>query len=296
MNTNGYFIYNGVDTRSLGVDVARGAAGDLFTRPAREYQVDQAPGRLGDIIQDNRHFPNVEIRYFVMIPDNFDAVYRQLRSVLLGATGYARLEDSWATDEYYMAYVSAPLQPTVSANRRQATVEVVFSRRPERWLKSGETPLAGYNSISWRLLDIATRYPFYPLIRIKSTLTSTDTSAYATALELLRVRPLLSSGTGSVTYSVYLYKPLSRVSGGANVLTKWADYFMNGDVLALDMEAGTLANETQGTDLTPLLQRSAVDGLLPPAEYEAGATGLSIYIADGTWFDAVTLTPRWYNV
>lgn len=294
MNINGYFIYNGVDTRTLGVDVSRGVAGNILRRPAREYQVSQPPGRLGDIIQDNRHFPNVEITYHVMIPDNFDAVYRQLRGALLGATGYARLEDSWNTEEFYQAYVSAPLQPTVSANRRQGMLEVTFSRRPERWLKSGETPIAALNRDCLYSNDVPTKYTFFPKITLKC-MYAISTNTHQTGLEVLAwyTKPTESPLTeaGNIT----LYKPMTKRQDGTNVTVYWSDYFTSGDTLVFDFAEGTLVNTTNGTDLSDLLPSDFVNGIMSPGDYEAGKTGLLFYTRPTTgWFYAVDITPRWY--
>lgn len=294
MNINGYFIYNGVDTRTLGVDVSRGVAGNILRRPAREYQVSQPPGRLGDIIQDNRHFPNVEITYHVMIPDNFDAVYRQLRGALLGATGYARLEDSWNTEEFYQAYVSAPLQPTVSANRRQGMLEVIFSRRPERWLKSGETVRPAYNNVTVFSGNIPTKYTFFPKITFQCKYNITADS-YPLGLPVIAWRTLPADSPTVDAGDVTLYKPKTKRQGDTNVTVYWNEYFVSGDRLVFDFAAGTLTNATQGTDISNLLPNGVTEGIRAPGEYQEGKTGLNIYSKLGVGrFTAVDITPRWY--
>lgn len=294
MNINGYFIYNGVDTRTLGADVSRGAAGNILRRPAREYQVSQPPGRLGDIIQDNRHFPNVEISYHVMIPDNFDAVYRQLRGALLGATGYARLEDSWNTEEFYQAYVSAPLQPTVSANRRQGMLEITFSRRPERWLKSGETVTPATSTANIYYGNIPTKYTFFPKITLqcKNTMSS-NFNPRGLPVIAWRTLPLDSPAVDVDTTT--LYKPETKRQNDTDVTVYWSEYFVSGDRLVFDFAAGTLTNATQGTDISSLLPSGFTEGIRAPGEYQEGKTGLWIYPKLGVgYFIAVDITPRWY--
>lgn len=296
MNINGYFIYNGVDTRTLGVDVSRGAAGNILRRPAREYQVSQPPGRLGDIIQDNRHFPNVEITYHVMIPDNFDAVYRQLRGALLGATGYARLEDSWNTEEFYQAYVSAPLQPTVSANRRQGVLEVIFSRRPERWLKIGETVRPARNTDVVYFGDIPTKYTFYPKITFQCKYNITS-NHYPLGLPVIAWYTQPADSPAVDVGNVTLYKPTTKRQNDTNVTVYWNEYFVSGDKLEFDFAAGALTNITQGTDLSNLLPNGFVEGIRAPGEYQEGKTGLYIYSKQGAgWFAAIDFTPRWYSI
>jgi len=160
MNSNGYFIYNGVDTRTIaGVSVYRN---DLYGRPTRGYQVINPPGRMGSIIRDNMRYPNVEMVYDILIESNFDTKYRQIRGMLLSVDGYARLEDAWNPDEFYQAYVSAPLEPRVSVDREKGAVTVVFSRRPERWLNSGETIIRGGSGN----ITNPTKYNAYPYVSI----------------------------------------------------------------------------------------------------------------------------------
>lgn len=161
MTLNGWFVFGAFDTRTLGVTVV---PGDLEQAPAREFQVIPTPGRNGDILVDNQKYPNVERTYWVMIRSNFATVYRQLRSALLSVTGYARLTDTWNPDEFYEAYVSAELQPTISRNRDQGTVLVTFSRKPQRFLVSGEEHIA--LSASGKIITNPTPFETRPLIHL----------------------------------------------------------------------------------------------------------------------------------
>ncbi len=294
MNINGYFIYNGVDTRTLGVDVSRGVAGNILRRPVREYQVSQPPGRLGDIIQDNRHFPNVEITYHVMIPDNFDAVYRQLRGALLGATGYARLEDSWNTEEFYQAYVSAPLQPTVSANRRQGMLEVTFNRRPERWLKSGEASATPRQNVLFAG-TVPNIYPFFPKFTLECIETIDDTSPGALTVALVYTMPSWTQLSGLQEFTI---RKTPRVTTDPSHFryTNWNEYFVQGDRLEFDYQTSTLINLTQGTNLSSFLPANWGAGISPPGTYVAGDTGFTIYPTPSQNFIAVDFIPRWYAI
>lgn len=288
MNINGYFIYNGVDTRALGVDVSRGVAGNILRRPVREYQVSQPPGRLGDIIQDNRHFPNVEIAYHVMIPDNFDAVYRQLRGALLGATGYARLEDSWNTEEFYQAYVSAPLQPTVSANRRQGMLEVTFSRRPERWLKSGETvitpPVYNTSRIDLEAQDYPTVYEHYPFVHLRCKAAVPD-SGWATSFGFLTVYRR-TAGSMTVLKTLSLYKAYTA---------SWSNYLAANDEFFIDFSTGQAQNTTRNIDLTGIVSSDVVNGIPFPLFYGADTRSLVLELPSA-YIEFVGYTPRWYAI
>lgn len=172
MTRNGWFVFGSFDTRALGVTVV---PGDLEQAPAREFQVIPTPGRNGDILVDNQKYPNVERTYWVMIRSNFATVYRQLRSALLSVTGYARLTDTWNQDEFYDAYVSAELQPTISRNRDQGTVLVTFSRKPQRFLTSGEEPIT---LTSGEYITNPTPFDTRPLLHLDIVSRSYDTGAY----------------------------------------------------------------------------------------------------------------------
>lgn len=287
MNINGYFIYNGVDTRTLGVDVSRGVVGNILRRPVREYQVSQPPGRLGDIIQDNRHFPNVEITYHVMIPDNFDAVYRQLRGALLGATGYARLEDSWNTEEFYQAYVSAPLQPTVSANRRQGMLEVAFSRRPERWLKSGETvltpPAHNTSRIDLEAQDYPIVYEHYPFVQMRCK--AAIPASYATIFGFLSV-------SRRITGSMAVIKTLNFYKLPAD---SWSNYLAANDEFFIDFSTAQAQNTTRSINLTDIVTSDVINGVPSPLSYGAGTRSIVLELAT-SYIEFVGYTPRWYVI
>lgn len=136
MTRTGWFIYNGFDTRSLGLAVM---PGDIDCAPARNFLVHAHGGANGDFVVDTGRFDNVPRTYTIMIRGNFRATYDALCNALLPMKGYQRLTDMWAPDEYFMAYLSGPLEPTVSPDEDRGTVLVSFTRQPQRWLLSGET-------------------------------------------------------------------------------------------------------------------------------------------------------------
>lgn len=169
MTRTGYFIYNGFDTRSLGLTVV---PGDIDSAPARNFLTHAHGGANGDFVVDTGRFDNVPRTYTVMIRGGFQATYEALCNALLPMKGYRRLTDSWAPDEYFMAYLSGPLEPTVSPDEDMGTVLVSFTRQPQRWLLSGE---------NWELiLDTTITNPTQFLVRptfriqIKSNLSDTD--------------------------------------------------------------------------------------------------------------------------
>lgn len=174
MTLNGWFIFNGVDTRTLGVTVV---PGDLDQAPARNFLVYPKGSANGDFAVDTAGYNNVLRTYWIMIRSGFREKFDALCNALLPVTGYARLEDMWSPDEFFSAYVSAPLQPVVSADEDRGKVLVTFTRKPQRWLVSGETPVVidKINTSKWYgYVTNPTMYPSKPRLEI-----SFDTSAVA---------------------------------------------------------------------------------------------------------------------
>ena len=110
--SNDYFIFDGVDSRKFDCVVFEA---DTFSSPVKEYGVASIPGRSGDLLLSNRRFQNVQHVYDVVIYRNFAENFDALREFLLGRDGYCRLEDSIHPDEFYHAYFSESITPSVPA-------------------------------------------------------------------------------------------------------------------------------------------------------------------------------------
>lgn len=107
--------------------------------PEKGYTAQAVPGSSGDILLDNRRFANVEHVYQCIIYEDFDTNFAALKSFLLSRSGYCRLSDTTHTDEFYHAYYMDAIEPTVSRDRVMGKFTLVFRRKPQRWLVSGET-------------------------------------------------------------------------------------------------------------------------------------------------------------
>lgn len=160
MTRTGWFIYNGFDTRSLGLTVV---SGDIDSAPARNFLVHAHGGANGDFVVDTGRFDNVPRTYTIMIRGNFRATYDALCNALLPMKGYQRLTDMWAPDEYFMAYLSGPLEPTVSPDEDRGTVLVSFTRQPQRWLVSGEQFVS---LLAQTRFVNSTAYKVYPVFKL----------------------------------------------------------------------------------------------------------------------------------
>lgn len=275
-----YFIFNGFNTSTTNATVAPES---LTMRPSRQFEATSAMGRSGDILRDNSRYANVERSYWVLIPSSFEATYAAFRNALLSPTGYCRLEDSWNPDEYFMAYVSLPLQPTVSRDRSKGKFLVTFSRRPERWYKSGEESISTGGSISILAADMPSLDTFWPLVRLKYGAAISDTD-YPVRYEIMHYSVTQPGETGR-TYRFYLYKAPSA---------SWSDFFALNDEYSIDFSTGEARNVTKGTDITGIIGREVTDGILPEGEDWSGTTSIGISFNSAS--APVSFIPRWYAI
>ena len=130
-----YIVYNGVSTLELGFYL--GGVGDDKSAE-RDITTQSIDGRNGDLVFDNGRYKNVSVKYGKsVIYENMEENLFKLKEAL--QPGYHRLEDSFHPDEFYLAYFDGEIEPSVSNDRSIATVSLTFNRKPQRFLKSGET-------------------------------------------------------------------------------------------------------------------------------------------------------------
>jgi len=151
--------FNGVSSDTFSALVFRI---ETDTAPVEELEVFEVPGRSGDLLVSNHRFPNVENRYrAVFYGENAMSNYVDFKNYLLSQHGYQRLEDDDHPDEFYMARVSKDIEPTMVKERDKVKCEIVFSRKPQRYLKSGETHYSWVpdsNTVSGQSLLVYTDY------------------------------------------------------------------------------------------------------------------------------------------
>lgn len=112
-------------------------AKDVDAIPEKEVEVIEIPGRNGDMVIDHGTYKNVQISYTFFFADKNHA--RAFMADVATLSGYVRIEDSEYPDEYRMArLVNGDSVARLGWNHEKATVTLVFSCKPQRWLKSGE--------------------------------------------------------------------------------------------------------------------------------------------------------------
>ena len=142
-----YFIFDGVDSRTFFVDVFEK---NTHGSPARLYDVQEIPGRNGALLIDNKKYNNTTHEYGCIFYTSMLGNLQNFRNFLVNTAGYKRLEDSIHADEFYLAAYRASVVPKIDDRRTMAKMTLTFDRKPQRFLKSGETAvtLTGNGSIT----------------------------------------------------------------------------------------------------------------------------------------------------
>lgn len=159
-----YFVFGGVDTRNFDIHIF-----DLNTDLSPKMLVDEIkiPGRNGSLLMKNNSFENVQHRYMGVVYENAADNLAWFRSEIMKNSGYMRLEDSIHLEEFYEARYVGGLEPVLTPERTMAKFAIEFSRKPQRFLKSGERTyvITGNSTV----LENPTPFPARPLVRAYGT-------------------------------------------------------------------------------------------------------------------------------
>lgn len=160
---NDYLVFDGISSADYGTLIF---PKEIDNAPKRDIEKIKVPGRNGTLIIDNGRYEDVKQSYTGIIYDDsrFDEYMDAMRSVVLGSSGYKRLEDSFKPDEYRMAYFDGDFSPKVIRLwKKMGKFELKFTCKPQRYLKIGEKTneftTTGY-------LVNPSVYPAMPFIRV----------------------------------------------------------------------------------------------------------------------------------
>lgn len=122
----------------LGVYVTGSGSFDAAEMDADKYEI---AGRNGDLIIPKNRYKNIVVTYPAFIPKAFQEKAQSIRNWMRSAKAYARLEDTYDMEHYRLGLASG-IQSFEPVNRNDASnFQLNFDCRPERFLKTGETPL-----------------------------------------------------------------------------------------------------------------------------------------------------------
>ena len=199
-----FLTFAGKNCRDFGVIISGAKS---FGTAERDVEQISIPGRDGDLFYDNGRFKNVTIAYDAYISRNFIENYNGFNAWLLSHGGYCRLEDSYQPEIFRMARFTAGLQSEPVIRLGVVAFSIVFNCKPQKFLKSGEAPMA--LTAAGKVYN-PTRFPAKPLVRcygsggtvtINGTpVTVTGCSAYADIdCELMEVYEGATSRNGTTT-------------------------------------------------------------------------------------------------
>lgn len=137
----------------------------IYSTPARGYESVAIDGRNGNLIFEKDKFDNVEHKYPLVIYEDFDRNFMVLKSFLLNRKGYERLTDTFYPDEYYLATFKQfedIRQPYLNGDKGSCTL--VFERKPQRFLKSGDNVIT-FTTSRGQILN-PTNFKALPMIRV----------------------------------------------------------------------------------------------------------------------------------
>lgn len=134
MGMSDYFIFDNIDTRDYeGILVYFNS---VDTTPKRVGEFIEIPNRNGSFFLDGGRYEDVVHTYDIIALSKEHA--SDLINALASKVGYFRLQDSFNPDEYYSAVLDSEIEPVVTAERDKLTFKIMFTRKPQRWLVSGE--------------------------------------------------------------------------------------------------------------------------------------------------------------
>lgn len=167
------FTFNGINSRSLGLTIERLPES---LHAARRGEIYQIKGRNGSFVREDGTFDCYTQKYEVWFrdPNGVKDVYalaQEIASWLLCSSGYCRLEDTYEPDHFRFARFAGPLNIDVLIRKHFARVVLEFDVQPQRYLKSGETPLTFTGGASATIMN-PTRFEARPLLRFSNVSSS----------------------------------------------------------------------------------------------------------------------------
>ena len=145
----GVIIFNGIPSTNYGIHVE---TPPVYATPERDYEVVHIPGRNGDLVIDKGSYQNVTRKYSISVGEidgNFTTLAAGVSEWLHSASGYARLEDSYESDYFRLAYYVADAEME-NLFHQAGKMLIEFNCKPARFLKAGEraVPFTTDGSIS----------------------------------------------------------------------------------------------------------------------------------------------------
>lgn len=197
------FTFDGVNSLDNGIYIT----GAVYNAPERAIEMYPIQGRNGALCVDLGRFENIAVTYtcgcFKSDQAAFAELIRAFRNELCSRRSYARLTDTYHTDEYREALFYSGIEAETFRNRA-GEFEITFDCKPQRFLTSGENYTTyGKNST----ITNPTKFEARPLIKV---------TGYGT-VNIGSTTITITGSSGVVTYIDCDLMDCYRMSGGAVV-------------------------------------------------------------------------------
>lgn len=176
MPINDSFIFDGKNSLDYGLYMA---SDPNAIHPARRGELFPIPGRNGSIVREDGSYDTYTVTYDVLFDskDKASDVYAHALEVaawLLGSRGFCRLEDSYEPEYFRLARCAAQMS-VENRLARFGRAQIPFEVQPQRYLKSGETPISyeGDSSTAFSITN-PTRFEARPLLKFTDTATTPE--------------------------------------------------------------------------------------------------------------------------
>lgn len=274
---NNYVTYNGINTANYEIRVS---GERTFGSPERDELAVSIPGRNGDVILDNGRWKNRTHEFECSIPLKFADNFEAFRSRIMASHGYHRLESTYHPDEFYIARLAGPIEPTVNIQMDVGEFALTFDRKPQRFLKSGEIPIGG-EGFDDLTINNPTLFTSRPLLRCWTNGPADDTL-------YLSYKPEYAS-----TPYVLHYTVLTTILSAALSSADYDAAVAAGLYVDIDCETGECFGvyESDGEDV--VINLNPVFALTPDGELPELRPGVTNWI---TTLDGFQVIPRWFTI
>lgn len=281
----GVILFNGKSSRTYGIEVEHPPA---YKIAERNYESVSVPGRNGDLYYSgNKSYKNVPREYdisFYNEQDNMEKIANRLYEFLHSANGYARLEDSYDTDVFRLAYYVKKLDlENILFKAGRGKIE--FSCKPQRFLKTGEEGWIFYSD------NFVIPRPYTP--------TEWDESLYDAPVHRIFDHDDWAQGTIRIPNTTYNDSyPLIRILTKAQLpgesavvyIRNWSITYTLPDPCPdyLDIDCETMEVSCGGVSYNSCVVFNTTDNIIFPARSES-----RIVLQSDVEY-AVRIIPRWW--
>lgn len=162
--SNSFLTFAGKSTLEMGVLIS---GEGTYNAPERNVEEQEVAGRNGKLLFDMGNFKNIVVNYPAYIKKDLPDRASELFNYLASFEGYQRLEDTYHPYEYRMArFISNVDVSPEGYKNRSGGFTLSFDCKPQRFLKSGEEPIA---YIENGKIYNRTLFPAKPFLRIYGT-------------------------------------------------------------------------------------------------------------------------------